>query len=659
MMASTMVEAGARGPDRRDMVLSAVLFALLFAIYAAGACRTIYVGDSGELLTAVHVLGIPHPSGYPLYVLLGKLWTLLVPLGSVAWEMSLFSGACAAGACALLFLTARESGCGRVASLLAAAALAFAPSYWLEANTQRVYALNAVFVVLTLRNALRWYRERVPRDLVLAMFLAGLGATNHTFMGLVGIAIAIFAPSVDRSLFRKPKLVAACGGAFFAGLLVYLYLPIRSRFDPVLDWGNPETPRAMLDVVLRRDFWGRRWYESPSDLLAVGWDFLSSAAPETGWVALPLAVIALFATRRNRGVIGLPLLVAAVNVLALAIHGSYYDVFVWHRYYIPGYAMLAFLAALGLEAVAAKVDRRLVAAALLAPVVMLLVGYARHDLSRYRIAEDYSSKLLASLPPGAKLLATDDNVLFVLLYLLHVEQKRPDVELILQGVDQDKPNLSFNPDYDAVYFAHHPLWKVDGLEIVPVGLGYRAFRAGVPHPEPSLPSEIEGERDERVPKDFLTRSLLSNYHFMEAISFERLDWSRANRALERTTEIAPESDIAFHNVGLIYARNGWFEEGVAAYSRCHAINPRGMVQGVRSTRAPGQDRVSCGSEADEVRRERDRIRKIEESIEAGPDFPAVPRGSEAWELEIAARLDALGEPVAARGHRLRAALAPP
>ncbi len=175
MMASTMVEAGARGPDRRDMVFSAALFALLFAIYAAGACRTVYVGDSGELLTAVHVLGIPHPSGYPLYVLLGKLWTLLLPLGSVAWEMSLFSGACAAGACALLFVTARESGCGRAASLLAAASLAFAPSYWLEANTQRVYALNALFVVLALRVALRWYRERVPRDLALAMFLAGLG----------------------------------------------------------------------------------------------------------------------------------------------------------------------------------------------------------------------------------------------------------------------------------------------------------------------------------------------------------------------------------------------------------------------------------------------------------------------------------------------------
>ena len=80
----------------RDRALAVSLFAALFLIYAAGACRTIYVGDSGELVTAVYLLGIPHPTGYPLYVLLGKLWTLVLPLGSIAWRMSLFSAAAAA-----------------------------------------------------------------------------------------------------------------------------------------------------------------------------------------------------------------------------------------------------------------------------------------------------------------------------------------------------------------------------------------------------------------------------------------------------------------------------------------------------------------------------------------------------------------------------------
>ena len=73
--------------------------------------------------TAVHVLGIPHPTGYPLYVLLGKLWTVLVPVGSIAYRLSLFSAACAALACALVYraaTAARSAAAGGAAQRAAA-----------------------------------------------------------------------------------------------------------------------------------------------------------------------------------------------------------------------------------------------------------------------------------------------------------------------------------------------------------------------------------------------------------------------------------------------------------------------------------------------------------------------------------------------------------
>jgi len=67
------LSAGGKRSDAADAALACAVGAAVFAVDAAGACRTIYVGDSGELVTAVATLGIPHPSGYPLYVLLGKL----------------------------------------------------------------------------------------------------------------------------------------------------------------------------------------------------------------------------------------------------------------------------------------------------------------------------------------------------------------------------------------------------------------------------------------------------------------------------------------------------------------------------------------------------------------------------------------------------------
>jgi len=120
----------------------------VFVVYALGACRTIYVGDSGELVTAVAVLGIPHPSGYPLYVLLGKLWTVLVPVGSIAFRMSLFSAFCAALACGVLYRLAREAAQSVPAALLSALLLAFSPTFWAEANVAgnlpAVYALRSL-----------------------------------------------------------------------------------------------------------------------------------------------------------------------------------------------------------------------------------------------------------------------------------------------------------------------------------------------------------------------------------------------------------------------------------------------------------------------------------------------------------------------------------
>ena len=77
-----------------------IVFVAVFTLYLLTLAPGIVGGDAGEHQFAVPILGIPHTTGYPLYVLVGKAWTLLIPFGSVAWRMNLFSalgGALAAG----------------------------------------------------------------------------------------------------------------------------------------------------------------------------------------------------------------------------------------------------------------------------------------------------------------------------------------------------------------------------------------------------------------------------------------------------------------------------------------------------------------------------------------------------------------------------------
>jgi tetratricopeptide (TPR) repeat protein len=635
---------GSVRPDR-EVVLAAALTVALSVIYAAGACPTIYVGDSGELVAAVYVLGIPHPTGYPLYILLGKLWTVLLPVGSIAYRMSLFSAFWAAVACGVLYRLCRGLDLHPLAALVAALLLAFSPSFWGEANVQRVYSLNAVFVALATAAAFGWYRRRKPWLLVLAFFVCGLGAANHTFMAVYALALAVWVMLVGG--FRR---VAAATGAFAIGLLPYLYLPVRSRMNPPLDWGNPETLQGFLGVVLRRGFWERAWIESPSDLVTIAIDYVRSLGVELAWAGSGLAVlgiIASLASRQRRGLVLLPLLVMAANLAALAAHGSRSDIFIWHRYYIPSYAMAALLAGLGCDLLLAHLPRPLAVLPLLIPAFLLVSGWRECDRSRYRIAEDFAHAVLTSVPPGAHLIATDDNILFVLIYLQMVEHQRPDVDLILQGVGgADLPPLRFNPETEPLFFTHHPNWNLPALEIVPIGVVLQARRPGQLLPSPVLPVlRLEGEDDPDVPKDYLTKNLIGHFHYMLGFTFEERDWLRARREFATAAAASPDNDVLFYNLGLIFRRNGLADDAIDSFQASHAINPRHLA----SLTAPRTaDRI------EELLAEQQRLAKNEAVLATTPALAAATRGTPAYHRRLAELLEARGEPVAARGHRLQA-----
>jgi tetratricopeptide (TPR) repeat protein len=625
---------------------SAVLGVAVFIAYALGACPTAYVGDSGELVAAVHVLGIPHPTGYPLYVLLGKLWTLLLPWGSVAYRMSLFSAACGAAAVGVVHGLCRRAGLGGFPAATAALLLAFSPSLWGEANVQRVYTLNALFVALATAAAFEWHRERRPWSLLLASFLCGLGAANHTFMAFYAVALGVYALAAEPSLRVRPRLALLAAAAAALGLLPYAYLPLRSRMDPPLDWGDPETFGRFLAVVTRRDFWDRRWLEGPADLVPIAADYLRGLASEFLWLGAALAIVGLVVGRKRRLPIALLLLVMAVNLAAMASHGSRSDIFIWHRYYIPSYLMAAILLAIGLDAAIRRLPARARLLLLLLPAAALASGWRQFDRSRYRIAEDYSRTLLATLPPGAPLAASDDNILFVLIYLRMVEGLRPDVDLILQGVGEaELPPLKFNPDSDPLFFTHHPNWDVAGLEVVPTGLVFQTQRAGRPLPPAAeLKDALDGELDPRVPKDYLTQNLVGEFHYMKGATNEARDWPRAWREFQRAQQASPENDVLFYNLGLIYRRNGLFDEALAAFRRSAEINPRRIASGSRAVAA---DKVR------ELSEQVARARSLEQGASTGLD--GLAPGTPEYHSRLAERLESAGEALAARGHRLRAA----
>jgi len=143
-----------------DSVLALGLFAASLALYVQTLAPSVAAlfDDSLEFPLVSYRLGIAHPTGYPLYTLLGKLFSL-APWHNVAWRVNLLSAVAGALAVALVYLVARQLAARRMPALLGAVALAVSPVFWSQAVIAEVYTLTAAFVALLLWLALRWARR--------------------------------------------------------------------------------------------------------------------------------------------------------------------------------------------------------------------------------------------------------------------------------------------------------------------------------------------------------------------------------------------------------------------------------------------------------------------------------------------------------------------
>ncbi|MBI4757994.1 MAG: DUF2723 domain-containing protein [Chloroflexi bacterium] len=240
-----------------DLSLPSVLLAGTFALYLrtmAPSVATIY-DDSLELQLVSFLLGIAHPTGYPLYLLIAKLFTLL-PIYDVAYRVNLLSGLFASASVALAYLVSRGLGLGRLASLSAATILASSTIFWSQAVIAEVYALNALFLVLALYLALRWgaHPALSNRTLTLLAFVLGVSLAHHRTMILLGPALALYILWGNPGLARSPRQLLRLGLAFLVPLALYLYLPLRGLVTSSLDETYRNTLAGFLSWIGGADY---------------------------------------------------------------------------------------------------------------------------------------------------------------------------------------------------------------------------------------------------------------------------------------------------------------------------------------------------------------------------------------------------------------------
>jgi len=440
--------------ERRDRVLAVAAGLAALLVYTRTLAPTVLPGDSGEFQFAAPLLGLAHPTGYPLYLILGKLWTVLVPLGDAAWRMNMLSAVLAAMAVGALYLLARRLGVGAAPSLIGSLALAFSLTFWSQAVRAEVYALNSLFTVALLALAVACGVGRDRRALLALLVTAGLSLAHHRMTLLLAPALLLLAWPGLRDVRRAaPRRTLALGlVALLLPLLLYLYIPLRASATPYMRLnvgGGPElvlydnTPGAFAAMVTGSVFRGSlnagggmaERAGMAAGLLRQQFGPVGLALAAAGWLWL------LWRTRRS----ALALLLAYAAVVAFCLVyliGDIADLFT------PSYIIVALCIAAGVHALAETASRVVsslagpvvLAAAALLPLALLAGNWQAVDMSgRRETRTAWESLLAAPLPQGAVMVSNDRDEMTPMWYMQYVEQRRTDLTglfpLITPGED--------------------------------------------------------------------------------------------------------------------------------------------------------------------------------------------------------------------------------
>jgi hypothetical protein len=253
-----------------------------FIVYMATLAPTVWFIDSGELSAVASTLGIAHPTGYPLFTIIGHVFTLLPFSGSEVYKLNVMSAFFCSLGIFIFFLLMKyfiSSPADSVQALkdkkasaksqakekaieipdiiaygaagFAALVLAFSKTYWGQANSVEVYPIHVFFLCTLIYVFIKaiFNTSKKPsgtsfisenRYYLIFAFLLGLSFTNHLTTILLApacLAFFFYYNSFDKS--RLYKLLAFMAVCFAVGLSVYLYLPIRANMQPTFFWGNP------------------------------------------------------------------------------------------------------------------------------------------------------------------------------------------------------------------------------------------------------------------------------------------------------------------------------------------------------------------------------------------------------------------------------------
>lgn len=433
-----------------QILLFFLVFISVFIIYLTTLAPTVTFIDSGELITCCKFFYIPHPTGYPLYIILNQMFIILSPL-NVALTVNIFSALTAALAASFISLIVSKK-MGFIPAIISALIFSFHPIVWDIANVAEVYALSALLICFYLF----LIYINLNRYILLIFFLSGLFLGNHLFA--ISVIIPVFLILLkeynkkEKRLFPIPFILA------LFGISIYLILYFRSFSSPFLDWGGVSRGLPYLFKHISGKQYQVWMFSQGLSGIVKNLTYLLSLLFKNIFSPLYILSIpgAFYLYKKNKKFFFILIFSIIINLF----NSSLYEIPDISSYLIPTIISLSILSGFGIIIISKKLNFKFFPLLLLIITILpILFYYNKFNKQQLYLPEDNAKAILNFLPDSAVFFnnapgAISWDEVSPIIYLQEVVNYRKDVLVIdkellrrswyIKSLNKNNPDLSLS-----------------------------------------------------------------------------------------------------------------------------------------------------------------------------------------------------------------------
>ena len=456
---------------KKRFLFSALAFIIPFIIYILTLAPNLTFTDCGELASVCVTMGIAHSTGYPLFIILGHLWSLLPLPYTKIYIMNLFAAFSTAMSAAIFFNICHDLFIyfifkyninkskshsqekksksknskwlnssiliseNQVIILSIAMALfySFARTIWDQATSIEVYSLQCLMINLIIYSALRASitENRNTRKYLITALLIGLGFSNHmtTMLLLPGLVFLYFKRPGEKWNFSKSTILIFILMLFVGlfGLSLYIYLPICSATNPEFNWGwVSRSLNKFLYHVQGKQY--QVWmFKSPDKFFENAQTFFSLLPFQIAWIGILPLLLGFYKLLKHCKELFWFFILILLTCFGITFNYGIHDI---DTYFVTAYTILILITAIGTLIFIKDLNRSFLFVFLL-PIVSFTANYTNNDESDNYSVPEYTRIKTEHFDLYSIVISSEwDYWCSAFWYKQRVEGYRPDIVLI-------------------------------------------------------------------------------------------------------------------------------------------------------------------------------------------------------------------------------------